>query len=119
MDAIAKPNEDHDDEHEYGQEDKITCSLFYPSVTFHDSGIGTSVPAQTFYAQSHTSFQSNNTEGEQCSLRVPDTPTEVSEGKAFKCFLCGQMLAKIKSRVDWKLVHTSLAPLPFPSSARI
>ena len=118
MDAIANPNEDHGDEHEHGQGDGITCSVFYPSVAFHDSGIGTSVPAQTFYAQSHTSFQSNDTEGEQGSLRVPDTPTEVSEGKAFKCFLCGQMLSKIKSRVDWKLVHISLAP-SFPAHTRI
>ena len=39
--------------------------IFRPySVVFHDSGIGTSVPAQTEYAPSHTSFQSSNIEGE-------------------------------------------------------
>ena len=102
--AIPKRNEDLDDERERGQEGGITCSLFYPYTTFRDSGIGTSVPAQTLYAQSHTSFQSNNTEGEQASLRVPATPAEVGEGKAFECFLCGHMLSKIKSRIDWKSV---------------
>lgn len=119
MEAIANPNKTHDDEQEHEQGDGITCSVFYPSVAFHDSGIGTSVPAQTFYAQSHTSFQSNDTEREQGSLRVPATPTEVSERKAFQCFLCGQMLSKIKSRIDWKLVHIYLVPSSFPAYARI
>ena len=104
MDAIAILNEDPDDEREDGQEGGITCSMFYPYTAFHDSGIGTSVPARTVYAQSHTSFQSNNTESEQASLRVPATPAEVSKGKAFECFLCGHTLSKIKSRIDWKSV---------------
>ena len=119
MDAIANPNEDVDDEHELGQGDGITCSVFYPSVTNRDSGIGTSVPAQTFQAHSHMSFQSNNTEGEQGSLRVPATPTEVSKGKAFRCFLCGHVLSNIKSRFDWKSVHISLALPCSPARTRI
>lgn len=80
----------------------IASSVFRPYSDFHDSGIGTSVPAQTEYAQSHTSFQSSNTEGEQLSLRVPKEPPEVSEGKAFECFLCRRIISNIKNRVDWK-----------------
>lgn len=80
------------------------CSLFRPYSTFHDSGIGTSVPAHTEYARSHASFQSSNVEGEQGSLRVPPTPEEVSAGKPFQCPYCGQTLLNIKNRVDWKSV---------------
>ena len=80
----------------------IAKSVFRPYSAFHDSGIGTSVPAQTQYAPSHTSFQSSNAEGERNSLRVPATPVEVYERKPFQCFLCKSMLSNIKTRVDWK-----------------
>lgn len=82
-------------------------SVFRPYSVFHDSGIGTSVPAQTSYAPSHTSFLSSNTEEGQNSLRVPPTPKEVGTGKPFKCDFCGKSLASIKNRVEWKSVSTS------------
>ena len=77
--------------------------LFRPySVVFHDSGIGTSVPAQTEYAPSHTSFQSSNIEGERASLRVPREPSEVGAGKPFRCFLCRCIVTNVRNRADWK-----------------
>lgn len=79
-------------------------SLFRQYSDFHDSGIGTSVPAQTDYAPSHTSFQSSNIEGEETSLRVPREPSEVGAGKPFECFLCRCIISNIKNRVDWKYV---------------
>lgn len=77
-------------------------SVFRPNSAFHDSGIGTSVPPQTLYAESHTSFISSNNEGDSYSLRVPPMPTEVNLGKSFQCQLCGQRLTRIKNRIDWK-----------------
>ena len=95
-DQIVNSTEEHsptaqveDDEHQEPH------SLFRPYSAFHDSGIGTSVPAQTSYAQSHTSFLSSNTEGEHGSPRVPP-----SAGKPFQCYLCGHVLSSIKNRVD-------------------
>lgn len=84
------------------EDSAVSRSLFRPYSTFHDSGIGSSIPAQTEYAPSHTSFQSSNTEGGRESIRVPATPVEVSDGKPFQCFLCKCVLSNIKNRVDWK-----------------
>ena len=80
----------------------IECSLFRPYSDFHDSGIGTSVPAQTEYAPSHTSFLSSNTEGEHAPLRVPKEPSEVGARKPFQCFLCRDVILNVKNRIDWK-----------------
>lgn len=80
----------------------IAKSVFQPHSAFHDSGLGTSIPAQTEYTPSHTSFQSSNTEGGHETLRVPATPAEVHEGNPFQCDLCHSILTKIKTRVDWK-----------------
>ena len=83
-------------------ETSIACSLFRPYSAFHDSGIGTSDPAQTEYAPSHTSFLSSNTEGEHVSLRVPKEPSEVGAGKPFQCFLCRCVISNVRNRIDWK-----------------
>ena len=83
-----------------GQETAL--SVFQPGTTFHDSGIGTSVPARTQYAPSHTSFRTSNTEGGLRSLRVPPTPLEATHGKPFRCYLCGDMLSTIRTRTQWK-----------------
>ncbi len=88
---------------------KTACSIFRPYSTFHDSGIGTSLPTQTSYVPSHTSFISSNTEGEQNSLRVPPMPLEVVTGKPFQCDFCGMLLPSIKNRVEWKSVFLSLS----------
>ena len=80
----------------------VAKSVFRPYSTFHDSALGPSIPEQTEYAPSHTSFQSSNTEGERESIRVPATPVEVTDGKPFRCFLCKCILSNIKNRVDWK-----------------
>ena len=85
-----------------GGETSIACSLFRPYSDFHDSGLGTSVPAQTEYAPSHTSFLSSNTEGEHASLRVPKEPSEVGAGKPFQCFLCRCVISNVRNRIDWK-----------------
>ena len=77
-------------------------SVFQPDMTFHDSGIGTSVTARTQYAPSHTSFRTSNTEGRLKSLRVPPTPPEAIDGKPFRCYLCGNMVSTVRTRTQWK-----------------
>ena len=76
--------------------------FFQDSGGFQDSDIGTSVPAQTKYAPSLTSFQSSNIEGERASLRLPREPSEVGAGKPFQCFLCSCIVPNVRNRVDWK-----------------
>ena len=80
----------------------VAKSVFRPHSAFHDSGIGTSIPAQTQYTPSHRSFQSSNTEGEHESSRVPATPAEVHEGTPFQCSICKSMVTHIRTRIDWK-----------------
>ena len=77
-------------------------SVCQPDTTFHDSGIGTSVPAWTEYAPSHTSFRTSNPEGGLSSLRVPPAPLEAADGKPFQCYLCGDMLSTVRTRTQWK-----------------
>ncbi len=80
-------------------------SMFQPQTLFHDSGIGTSVPAQSCLAPSeasHMSFISSLADKEKGAARVPPTPVEVGLGEIFRCYLCGQMQLKIKNRVGWK-----------------
>ena len=71
-------------------------SVFQPDMTFHDSGIGTSVPP------SDTSFRTSITEGGSRSLRVPPTPIEAANGESFRCYLCGDMLSTVRTRTQWK-----------------
>jgi hypothetical protein len=97
---------DGDDENEEGtEEQEIAHSTFLPVSKFHDSGLGTSVPAQSDHAfsiASHTSFLSSHAESEDGKARVPPTPEQVAEGQPFDCAICGQTLTSIKSRIDWK-----------------
>lgn len=83
-------------------EEPAAHSLFRPHSAFHDSGIGTSIPAYTTYAASHTSYRSSASQCARGSVRVPSTPVEVGAGKPFQCFLCKMTLSNIKTRIDWK-----------------
>ncbi len=83
----------------------IAGSIFQPPTLFHDSGIGTSVPAQSCPAPSevsNTSFISSLADKEGGAARVPPTPAEVDLGEIFRCYLCGQMQLNIKNRMGWK-----------------
>lgn len=84
---------------------KPAKSVFVPVSMFHDSGLGSSIPAASAYAQtivSHSSFRTSATENQVGSYRVPPTPREVFDSKPFTCEICGHVLKKIKNRVDWK-----------------
>lgn len=84
---------------------------FIPVSLFQDSGLGSSLPAQTSYAAtaaSHSSFVSSNGEAEPGRLQVPPTPKGVFEGTPFICEICGHELSEIKNRVDWKYATSQL-----------
>ena len=86
-------------------EDSLVGSRFQPPTLFHDSGIGTTIAAQTSSPQSeasHRSFISSVADTAKGTARVPSTPPEVSLGKPFRCFICGQLQFRIKNRVAWK-----------------
>lgn len=88
------------------EDQTLYYSVFRPHTTFHDSGVGTSVPTHTNHAPSHASFQSSKFEGEHGCVRVPPIPEKAKDGKPFQCHFCGQDIPNIRSRVDWKLVLT-------------
>jgi hypothetical protein len=77
-------------------------SIVCDSSVFHDSGLGSSIPSATCYTPSASSFVSRVGDDDSEYFRAPRTPTEVFEGKPFKCFICGRLIARIKNRVDWK-----------------
>ena len=107
---VENPELSPEERTELAGETGIACSGFRPYSDFHDSGIGTSVPAHTEYAPSHTSFQSSIIEGEQMSLRVPEQPSEVADGKPFQCFLCRCIVSNVRNRIDWKYVPAICIP---------
>jgi hypothetical protein len=84
----------------------IAQSVFKPTSLFHDSGLGSSIPASI---ASHRSFASSLASNAKGSLRVPDAPAEVALGKPFKCDFCGHRLLNTRTRVDWKSVPYSLS----------
>ena len=80
-------------------------NVIVPKSKFHDSGLGTSAPANSNYAMSiisQTSFASSLAEKEQGTLRVPPTPLEVAAGMPFQCSICCQVVHNIQNRRDWK-----------------
>jgi hypothetical protein len=102
---IRKQMDGDDENEEETEKQEIAHSTFLPVSKFHDSGLGTSVPAQSDHAfsiASHTSFLSSHAESEDGKARVPPTPEQVAEGQPFDCAICGQTLTSVKSRVDWK-----------------
>lgn len=87
------------------RDDVVANSVFKPFSMFHDSGIGTSRPAESSYAisnASHSSFLTTLTQKSSGSFRVPELPEGATYGEAFKCEICGHVLSKIKNRIDWK-----------------
>lgn len=102
---IRKQMDGDDESQEENEEQEIALSTFLPVSKFHDSGLGTSIPALSDRAvsvASHTSFLSSRADAEDGKARVPLTPDQVVEGRPFECFICGQTLTNIKNRIHWK-----------------
>ncbi|KAK7937956.1 uncharacterized protein PG986_014824 [Apiospora aurea] len=67
------------------------------STTFHDSGLGSSVPSGPDYAETVVSYEG----GQGGTIRVPPLPEGAKDGIPFDCVGCGSMVtAKTKSK--WK-----------------
>jgi hypothetical protein len=68
------------------------------SFDVHDSGLGST------YAASVSSFVTKAGDADNEFFRVPSTPEEVEDGKAFVCPTCQQTLPAgyIKNRAEWK-----------------
>lgn len=80
-------------------------TLFKPFSLFHDSGLGTSIPAISQYAAtvaSHTSFLSVGGEEALGRPRVPTLPQE--DGTPFQCGYCHRTIS-MRNRIQWKYVH--------------
>ncbi|KAJ0426158.1 hypothetical protein BJY00DRAFT_273123 [Aspergillus carlsbadensis] len=80
-------------------------TLFKPFSMFHDSGLGTSVPARSQYAAtaaSHSSFLSVSGEEGEGKPRVPPLPDEGRNGQTFQCPFCGKFIF-CRSRIEWKM----------------
>ncbi|KAL4805217.1 hypothetical protein BDV18DRAFT_26095 [Aspergillus unguis] len=79
-------------------------TLFKPFSIFYDSGLGTSVPSRSQYANtvsSHSSFISMAGEDEG-RPRVPPLPQEGQNYRAFQCPFCGTHI-RCRNRIDWKM----------------
>ncbi|CAH0045313.1 unnamed protein product [Clonostachys solani] len=68
----------------------------HPS-TFHDSGIGSSAPSLSLYAETVMSYHQSERE----SVRVPPLPEGAKNGMPFDCIACGRNLM-IRSNKRWK-----------------
>jgi hypothetical protein len=87
------------------EDEQVPERVFIPVSLFHDSGLGSSLPARSTYAAttaSHSSFQTTAADKNNGDLRVPPTPKEVSEGVPFSCQICGHVLSRIEHRIHWR-----------------
>jgi hypothetical protein len=73
-------------------------SVYSPSK-FHDSGLGSSVPARTTYAQSIVSSFSSHTDGSRS--RIPPLSENAKKGEPFPCDACGRSI-RVKSDREWR-----------------
>ncbi|OOQ88852.1 hypothetical protein PEBR_11720 [Penicillium brasilianum] len=93
-----------DDEEEVNEEShREAMTLFKPFSLFHDSGLGTSIPAISQYAAtvaSHTSFLSVGGEEALGRPRVPTLPQE--GGAPFQCGYCHRTIS-MRNRIQWKM----------------
>ncbi len=79
-------------------------TVFKPVSTFHDSGIGSSIPAVSQYAAtvaSHTSFVTVVEDEARGRPRVPPLPQK--DGFPFECEYCGRTVS-MRNRIEWKYV---------------
>ncbi|KAI1860685.1 uncharacterized protein JN550_011410 [Neoarthrinium moseri] len=65
---------------------------------FNDSGIGSSLPMTSSYAETVMSYG----DGKDRSTRIPPLPTEGRKGKPFECIACGRSV-RIMNNSAWKL----------------
>jgi hypothetical protein len=83
-----------------GQQEPIMESTKEPTVVeskFHDSGLGSSAPATTLYAETVTSFYRDD----GGCVRIPPLPEEAKTGKPFECVICNKTV-QISRRAAWK-----------------
>ncbi|KAK7909078.1 hypothetical protein PG985_014956 [Apiospora marii] len=73
---------------------------------FHDSGIGSSLPPASSYAQTVMSYGG----GSGGSVRVPPLSAEAKSGQPFQCLACGQTI-KARQNSEWKKhLYADLCP---------
>ncbi|KAK3323035.1 hypothetical protein B0H66DRAFT_555696 [Apodospora peruviana] len=68
------------------------------SSKFHDSGLGTSLPASSSYAETVMTY--SGAEGQK--IHVPRLSEEAKQGKPFPCVACGGRLVRITNNSAWK-----------------
>jgi hypothetical protein len=85
---------------------EVPESLFRPFSAFQDSDLGTFIPSRSRYAASnasHTSFLSTSADATKGRTHVPATPSEVTQGRPFRCSICNEEISTLKNRIDWKM----------------
>ena len=94
-----------------GVEEEYICeepySNFRPYSAFPESGIGTSVPAQTQYARSHKTFNSSDNERKEGPLRVRREQVEFWHRQIFNATSMGSASEHQKPRRLYSNVFSS------------
>jgi len=67
------------------------------SSRYHDSGLGTSLPTASLYAETIMTYAS----GDGQKTRIPPLPDEAKGGKRFPCLACGRSV-RITNNSAWK-----------------
>lgn len=65
---------------------------------FHDSGIGTSLPTATSYAETVMTYTAE-TDGQK--IRIPPLPEDAKRGESFECIACARFI-RVRSTRSWK-----------------
>ena len=75
------------------------------SSDFKDSGVGTSLPPSSSYAETTLSFVTTVTSGKR--VQIPSLCEEARKGAHFECNACGK-LVRMKSNREWRFVQKFL-----------
>ncbi|KAH0431609.1 hypothetical protein CcaCcLH18_06913 [Colletotrichum camelliae] len=72
-------------------------------TTFHDSGLGTSVPTASAYAETVMSYRKGN----HSQVQIPPMPQEGKKHNPFECLVCGRQVT-MASDSAWKYAFPPL-----------
>jgi hypothetical protein len=72
---------------------------------FHDSGLGTSLPNMSSYAETVMTYSGSNGQ----KTRIPRLSEEAKQGKSFPCVACGRTV-RITTNAAWKWVAFPIVP---------
>ncbi|ETS87070.1 hypothetical protein PFICI_00898 [Pestalotiopsis fici W106-1] len=96
--CLRRIQRNNEDDEEPKETERVQMANTVVVSAFHDSGLGSSVPSKSSYAETVMSY---GADGNQQSVRVPTLSEEAKQGLPFTCVACSKTVT-IKNNSLWK-----------------